>query len=297
MSKWNSKKPLATLALLAWLALTAATSSLPSARANSSYPFETRFEQDLSSIALKVPHVDGIQVTRVFDFIRTVVIRIDYAGGLPDSKRITSQNRVQEELQEESYIQAVERDSISCIPEDRSCPPWPGFVIGELMVMFVDVSTDPTIHPWPDGSTLVASNVAPTSLTLTWTSTRDGANIVDYRIFGSNNLFATVSNMTHSYFVAGLMPESPYSFRVGATNVYGDYFSGATTYVVTPRPTTNVPVPGSAGAASPGHTANSDSNQPTSLFLRYWYISLLGVALVAITSAVVLVRRRNLSRG
>src|SRR6267143_1758619 len=160
-------------------------SSLQIARAETTYPFKTVFEQDLSAISRHTPHIEEIQVIQVFNMERSVAIRIGYSQGLSDPTKIALQDEVQEALQQKSYVESIGKNYISCIPEDKSCPPWPGFVIGDLMVMFIDVPTDPLIHPWPNGSTLVASNIGSTSLTLTWSNTRDGSHTVAYRLSDS----------------------------------------------------------------------------------------------------------------
>src|SRR3989441_2905784 len=285
--------------LLVFLALNGIT-NLPFARAELNYPFKIVFEQDLSTIARHTPHIEGIQVSRVFNFVRSVTIRIAYAQGLSDLKRITIQDEVEEELQEKSYIQWVGKDIFVCIPEDKSCPPWPGFVIGELMVMFIDVPTDPLIHPWPDGSTLFASNLGSTSLTLTWSSTRDGSHTVAYRLSDSYNLWLTVSNTTHTLVISGLTPATMYNFRVAAISDAGDYWLGPTTSVVTLTATTKDPgsgptaIPAPTPPRIPAAVPMTNLNQSLSFFLRYWYIFILGISMSAIAAVSFLRRRKSL---
>lgn len=288
LGKWKPAK-FAMIILLVFLALNGIT-NLPFARAELNYPFKIVFEQDLSTIARHTPHIEGIQVSRVFNFVRSVTIRIAYAQGLSDLKRITIQDEVEEELQEKSYIQWVGKDIFVCIPEDKTCPPWPGFVIGELMVMFVDVPNDPFIHPWPDGSALVASNVGTTSLTLTWTSTKDGSHTVAYRITGSYNPWLTVSNTTHAIVVTGLTPGTNYDFRIDAINDQGDYWPGPNTFLVTR--TASVPPSEPTTGPTPGPPISSNSNQDLSSLLRYWYIVLLGISMSAVTTILFLRRRK-----
>jgi hypothetical protein len=272
-------------------------SSLQLARAETTYPFKTVFEQDLSSVSGHSPHIERIQVVQVFNIERSVIIRISYSQGLSDPTKIALQDEVQEALQQKSYIESIWKNYISCIPEDKSCPPWPGFVIGELMVMFIDVPTDPLIHPWPDGSTLVASNVGSTSLTLTWSNTRDGSHTVAYRLSDSYNLWLTVSNITHTLVVSGLTPATMYNFRVAAISEAGDYWLGPTTSVVTL--TATIKDPGSGPTANPAPTPPripaavpmTTLNQILSFLLRYWYIFILGISMSAI-AAVFLFKRR-----
>jgi hypothetical protein len=272
-------------------------SSLQIARAETTYQFKTVFEQDLSTISRHTPHIEEIQVIQVFNMERSVAIRIGYSQGLSDPTKIALQDEVQEALQQKSYIESIGKNYISCILEDKSCPPWPGFVIGELMVMFIDVPTDPLIHPWPDGSTLVASNVGSTSLTLTWSNTRDGSHTVAYRLSDSYNLWLTVSNITHTLAVSGLTPATMYNFRVAAISEAGDYWLGPTTSAVTLTAATRDP--GSGPTANPAPTPPRNPaavpmttlNQILPFFLRNWYIFILGISMSAI-AGVFLLRRR-----
>ena len=296
LSKRTLAKFARIMALLLFL-ISVGISSLQIARAETIYPFKTVFEQDLSAISRHTPHIEGIQVVQVFNMERSVIIRISYSQSLSDSTKIALQDEVHEALQQKSYIESIGKNYISCIPEDKSCPPWPGFVIGELIVMFIDVPTDPLIHPWPDGSTLVASNVGSTSLTLTWSNTRDGSHTVAYRLSDSYNLWLTVSNITHTLVVSGLTPTTMYNFRVAAISEAGDYWLGPTTSVVTL--TATIKAPGSGPTANPTPTPPripaavlmTTLNQILSFFLRYWYVFILGISMSAV-AAVFLLRRR-----
>ena len=282
---WTGRNATRIAAILVLsLSLTIVVGSLPSARAESTYPFKAVFEQDLAALARHTPHVEGIQVIQVLDMERTVVIRISYSPRISESTRIGIENEIQKELQERPYILAVDKNFISCIPEDPSCPRSPGFVIGELLVMFVDVPTDPYIHPWPDGSTLVTSNVGTTSLTLTWPSTKEGSHIVAYSITWALQS-TTVPNATHAMLVSGLTPGTIYVFRIMAINDVGDSWLGPNATVMTQNEPIQPPAPGS--------TTNPDSNRSTSPLLEYWYLFLLG-ALVTTVVTVAVIRRRNL---
>ncbi len=304
MTSLLSKRTLAKFARIIALSLfliSVGISSLHLARAETTYPFKTVFEQDLSSIARHTPHIEGIQVVQVFNMERSVTVRMSYSQGLSDQqKKITLQDEVQEALQQKPYIESIGKNYISCIPEDKSCPPWPGFVIGELMVMFIDVPTDPLIHPWPDGSTLVASNLGSTSLTLTWSNTRDGSHTVAYRLSDSYNLWLTVSNTTHTLVISGLTPATMYNFRVAAISDAGDYCLGPTTSVATLGAT--IRDPGSGPTANPAPTPPripaavpmTNLNQSLSFFLRYWYIFILGISISAIAAVSLLRRRKSL---
>lgn len=291
LGKWKTAK-LAAIILLVFLSLSGLSSS-PIVRAESNYPFKAVFERDLSSIARHAPNVEGIQVSRVFNFIGSVEIRISYSPVLSDLKKISIQDEVQEDLREKSYIQSVGRNGITClhlVSLPDSCPPWPGFVIGELMVMFVDVPADPFFHPWPDGSSLVVSNVGTTHLTLTWTGTKDGSHTVAYLMTGSYNQWLTVSNTTHAMVVTGLIPGTNYDFRVDAINDQGDHWWGPRAFAVTQ--TESVPPSYPTTGPTPGPAIDQNSNQIFSAFLKYWYALLLGISASAV-SAILFLRGRK----
>lgn len=86
------------------------------------------------------------------------------------------------------------------------------------------VETADTIVPsWPAGSTLTASNVGPTSLTLTWTSAEDNFGIAGYRIYLDTALLATLPGAVHTYDVTSLVPGAQYTFKVEAGDLAGNW--------------------------------------------------------------------------
>jgi parallel beta-helix repeat protein len=77
---------------------------------------------------------------------------------------------------------------------------------------------------WPACSTLTASDVGFTSLTLAWTpavSTVGG--IAEYLVFKEDMLLATVAGSETTYQVNGLEPNTEYSFKVEARDVADNY--------------------------------------------------------------------------
>ncbi len=73
--------------------------------------------------------------------------------------------------------------------------------------------------PWPTESTLRASNVGQTSLTLTWTAATDERGVVGYRIYLRSILFDTVAGNVYVYTVTGLEPGREYTFKIEAGDV------------------------------------------------------------------------------
>ena len=110
------------------------------------YPFEGIFKKDLLDIANSVPQIEVIYTKSWLDIRPSghlwVLIRINYTVGLSDYEKISIQDYVQDLLQSKGYIEIVERNNIFCLFwVDGECPPWPGFVIGDLNVAFKSVCT------------------------------------------------------------------------------------------------------------------------------------------------------------
>jgi hypothetical protein len=104
--------------------------AIPIARA---YPYEDIFKKDLLDIANSVPQIESINIQEWWDFRPSARlwahIRINYTGGLSNDEKISIQDDVQLQLESKSYIDIVTLNYITT-------PPWPGFVIGELLVAF-----------------------------------------------------------------------------------------------------------------------------------------------------------------
>jgi parallel beta-helix repeat protein len=104
------------------------------------FPFESIFKQDLLDIANSVPEIEEIYIKNYLDMRPIALwafIRITYIDGLSDYEKIDLQYYVESELISKWYIDFVEPNYYAGIPEDPP-PPWPGFVIGDLNVRFID---------------------------------------------------------------------------------------------------------------------------------------------------------------
>lgn len=112
-------------------------------------------------------------------------------------------------------------------------------------------STDPI---WPDGSTLTASNIGQTTLTLIWTAANDNVGVTGYRIYSDNGtqLRATVGNALTTN-IAGLSPGTSYTFTIQARDAAGNWSGDSTSGPSVTATTT---------AAGGGGGSGDDDNDP-----------------------------------
>ncbi|GLI05554.1 hypothetical protein YDYSG_15840 [Paenibacillus tyrfis] len=88
----------------------------------------------------------------------------------------------------------------------------------ESITSFI-VAPAPSGPVWPEGSTLSASNVTSSSLTLNWTSPQGATG---YRIYRDGSVAGSVYGSVYSYDVAGLQPDTTYTFTVEAVDAAGN---------------------------------------------------------------------------
>ncbi|MCP3775636.1 fibronectin type III domain-containing protein [Paenibacillus sp. MZ04-78.2] len=81
------------------------------------------------------------------------------------------------------------------------------------------VAPAPSGPVWPEGSTLSASNVTSSSLTLNWT-TAQGAT--GYRIYRDSSVASSVYGSVYSYDIGGLQSDTTYTFSVEAVDAAGN---------------------------------------------------------------------------
>lgn len=103
-------------------------------------------------------------------------------------------------------------------------------------------------------SNLAASNVASTSLTLSWTGSTDNVGVVNYNIYRNGTLSGQTGNNSTTYNVVGLTASTSYSFYVRALDAAGNISNNSNTINVT---TTS----GGGGGGEPYTTLNA--NLPT----------------------------------
>jgi hypothetical protein len=105
------------------------------------YPFEDIFKEDLLAIAEDNPKIESINIESWSDHRPSAIwalIQINYTAGLSDDEKIAIQYDVQHQLEPKLFVDYVEPNYIFTIPEEPV--PWPGFVIGELIVGFIIAS-------------------------------------------------------------------------------------------------------------------------------------------------------------
>lgn len=102
----------------------------------------------------------------------------------------------------------------------------------------IDFTTRPdtTLPTWPSGSTLTASSIGSSSLTLSWTPASDDVGVTSYKILKDGSPYTTVSGMTTICSVTGLAAGTAYEFEVQAGDASGNWTTagpsvGATTSV------------------------------------------------------------------
>lgn len=94
---------------------------------------------------------------------------------------------------------------------------------------------------WPTDSSLVASLISLTWVTLSWTPASDNMEIASYRVYHEDSLLSIVTGVTLSEDVEGLTPGTVYNFRVEAGDAVGHWTDNGprvrvTTTVAEPRP-------------------------------------------------------------
>ncbi|GMX64669.1 hypothetical protein Elgi_39380 [Paenibacillus elgii] len=88
----------------------------------------------------------------------------------------------------------------------------------ESITSFI-VAPAPSGPVWPEGSTLTASNVTSSSLTLSWTLAQGASG---YRIYRDGSVAGSVYGSVYSYDVAELQPDTTYTFTVEAVDAAGN---------------------------------------------------------------------------
>jgi len=135
---------------------------------------------------------------------------------------------------------------------------------------------DHTRPAWPADKSLTATDIAVTSLTLTWTPATDNVGVTDYKVFQNTVEIATVSSAVYttvsgavyySYSVTNLAPGNPYNFKVEAVDAAGNVsIDGPSTDVTTTNPDTSPPFwPGEYSLGE----ATWNALSPTKMYLEW----------------------------
>lgn len=118
-------------------------------------------------------------------------------------------------------------------------------------------SPDTAAPVWAEGSTLTASNVKTTGVTLTWTEAQDNVAVTGYKVYNGSDVIATLGAV-NSYTVTGLKAATEYSFTVQAVDAAGNLSTGGPTAKVT---TDKEPI---VNNDNNGNNGNTSSGTPTS---------------------------------
>jgi len=103
---------------------------------------------------------------------------------------------------------------------------------GNLAAGF-SITPDRIAPNWPAGSTLTASNLGQTGLTLTWVAAADNIGITGYRVYQGSTLLATLAGNVLTYSVTGLTPGTQYTFKVEAGDAANNWSTNGPSVTIT----------------------------------------------------------------
>jgi L-asparaginase type II len=151
--------------------------------------------------------------------------------------------------------------------------------VGTQDVKLASLMPDIKAPEWPAGSSLEASNVGRTSLTLTWPAAVDNIGVTQYRIYDTgsntvvgsvyssvtNGVYSTVSGSVYSsvagsvyyYNLSGLNPGTTYNFTVKAEDAAGNTSVGLSKTIQT-LPSSRSSSSGSSGGGSAPAASRSE---------------------------------------
>ncbi|MCG9967277.1 Ig-like domain-containing protein [Pelotomaculum terephthalicicum JT] len=95
-------------------------------------------------------------------------------------------------------------------------------------------SSDRSAPYWPAGSSVTASGITNSGLTLNWSTASDNVGVTSYRITQNGTRIATVDGTT-SYSITGLSANTRYTFRITAGDAAGNW-SRSSVYVTVTTP-------------------------------------------------------------
>jgi Fibronectin type 3 domain-containing protein len=122
-------------------------------------------------------------------------------------------------------------------------------------------SSDTLPPAWPAGSSVTVSEVAPTSVKLSWPYAEDAAGVAGYRIYEGGAELAAVGEETTSYTVTGLAPDNRYDFKVTAFDANGNESSGMAVAVYTLKVSGGCGTCGGGSVVFPAPSSNAGLNQ------------------------------------
>lgn len=118
-----------------------------------------------------------------------------------------------------------------------------GFTVDTDLILPIELEANPVqVQPsWPAGSTLTASHVGNTELTLTWTPAAGDNEVSGYRVYNGTDLMSTVTGSVYSYSLNGLSPSTTYTFKVEAGDADNNWSIDGPVAVITTLPDETTP--------------------------------------------------------
>ncbi|WP_338633129.1 Exoglucanase B precursor [Sporomusa ovata DSM 2662] len=119
---------------------------------------------------------------------------------------------------------------------------------GPAKTVTTAAASDTTAPVWANGSSLTASNVTQTGVTLNWTAATDNKAVTSYRVYNGTTLIGTVTGT--SYTVSGLTAGTQYTFKVQAGDAAGNWTTNGPAKTVTTAAASDTTAPVWASGSS-----------------------------------------------
>lgn len=132
-----------------------------------------------------------------------------------------------------------------------------GNVTTETLTVGTVPPADREAPTWPANSTLKATSVTQTGLTLTWSAASDNVGVTAYKIFKDGTVIGTVEATTFTYNVTGLSAATTYTFKVEAGDAANNWSTNG------PRTTVTTKSAGGGGDGGGGDSTSSVSQPET----------------------------------
>jgi chitodextrinase len=139
-----------------------------------------------------------------------------------------------------------------------------------VTVEFEVLTEDTTSPTWPQESTLTASNVSSTGLTLTWTAAQDDTEVTGYKIYKEADILTTVAGNVLSYHVSGLIPDAAYTFLVEAGDAAGNWTTTGPAITITTLEDHTTPTEDTTAPAWPQESELTASDVSTTGLTLTW---------------------------
>jgi hypothetical protein len=120
----------------------------------------------------------------------------------------------------------------------------PDGVTQKVYTVTVRRQSDTESPTWPANSSLSATSIGQTGLTLVWNEAVDNAGVTGYCVYRDGEPLDTVAGSVYSYAVTGLTPGTAYTFCVQAGDAAGNWTSDGPSTTVTTLPAETLAVTG-----------------------------------------------------